>query len=345
MKSHAQVPEVPPAVKAGVRRDLARQLRVSPQSLEIIQARPQTYPDTCLGLKPPQTACAPVLVVGWRLTVTDGSQAWFYRTNDSGTILLVENLGQPFPLLPETIASGVIALAAERFDQAPETLEITAATPKIWSDGCLGLGGLNFLCTEQLTPGWEVVVESQLETMPQRWVYRTNQSGSLIEWDVAGSQVIGQLITPPTRIDPAQQPPGLEESAVFRMITSGGITNRTTTTILLANGQIQREISEPNGRQQTRILQQVKPEDVQIWQELLRQRRFNRFNTIYFTPGDAPATSTEIFLSSSEATTQFNDLEQYKLPADLLAILGAWEQLVQRGRLPRNVLPDAPLPR
>ncbi len=339
-----QESQVSNALLNRVKQDLARQLKISPQRLNVLQATPQTWPDSCLGIPNTQKTCNPLMVVGWRITVGDGQKQWFYRTNETGQLLALENLKQPVPLLPQAIATAVLTAAAAQFNQAPDTLFIAAATPKVWSDGCLGLGGLNLLCTEQLTPGWEITVQSRLEVMPQRWVYRTNQLGTLITWDAAGSQIIGQLITPPARIPPADLPPALTDTQLFRVITMGGLSQRTVTTTLLADGQIMREITDPRGRDQTTRLRQITPEQLALWQELLRQRRFNRFDLYQFGSPTPTTPSSRVFLSNPEATTEFSDLEQYKLPADLMAIFKAWETLIQRGRLPKNVLPDAPLP-
>ncbi|AFY60996.1 hypothetical protein Syn6312_1852 [Synechococcus sp. PCC 6312] len=336
---------LPVAVGARVTKDLARQLKVSPQRLKILAATPQTWPDTCLGIpKATPQACSPLLVVGWRVSVSDGQKQWFYRTNDSGQLIVLENLQSPVPLLPQAIANGILERTAQDFNQAPNTLMITAASPKIWSDGCLGLGGLNLLCAEKLTPGWEVAVQSRLETIPQRWLYRTNQAGTVIVWDAAGSQVIGQLVQPPSKIDPTDLPPELSDGQLFRMISSGGISARQTVTWLLADGQIVQESRDPQGRTETKPLRQISPEQVALWQELLRQRRFNRFNTYKFPPQPEAQAFMTIFLSNSQSTTEFTDIDQYKLPSDLLAILKAWEKLVSQGRLPASVLPDARLP-
>lgn len=341
----AQENGLPTGVATRVTQDLARQLKVSPQSLNVLTATPQTWPDTCLGIpKATPQACQPFMVVGWRVTVSDGQQLWFYRTNDSGQLMVLENLKSPFPLLPQALANVILERAATDFNQDPATLMITAANPQIWSDGCLGLGGLNLLCAETLTPGWEVAVQSRLEPVPQRWLYRTNQAGTVTLWDAAGSQVIGQLVQPPSKIDPADLPPALTDEQLFRVIRQGGISERQSVTWLQADGQILQERTDPQGRTDTKNLRQISLEQVAIWQELLRQRRFERFNTYKFPPQpEAPAFMT-IFLSSPQSTTEFTDLDQYKLPSDLLAILQAWDTLVSKGRLPASVLPDAPLP-
>lgn len=338
--------DLPAGVATRVTRDLARQLKVSPQSLTVLAATPQTWPDTCLGIPQSSTsqACQPLMVVGWRITLSDGQQQWFYRTNDSGQLAVLENLKSPVPLLPQAIANTILEQAAQDFNQDPSSLVITAANPKIWSDGCLGLGGLNLLCAEILTPGWEVAVQSRLETVPQRWLFRTNQAGTVILWDVAGSQVIGQLVQPPSKIELANLPPELTESQVFRVIRTGGISTRQTITWLLADGQILQDSTDPQGRTETKQLRQISLDQVALWQELLRQRRFNRFNTYKFPAQPQTQAFMTIFLSSPQSTTEFTDLDQYKLPSDLFAILQAWETLVRKGRLPASVLPDVPLP-
>ncbi|MBW4551716.1 MAG: hypothetical protein KME35_11490 [Aphanocapsa sp. GSE-SYN-MK-11-07L] len=326
----AQAPtaQLPPKLAQIIRQDLAQKTNLAIAKLKIISASRQTWPNGCLGLPTAQESCSQALVQGWQVKASDGAQVWTYRTNGSGTQLRLENLQSPQVFLPAGIVEQVLADAAARSDLEPSQLKISKAEPKIWSDGCLGLGGLNALCTEALVPGWQVVAQSDR----QRWVYRTNQSGSQVMLDQAGSQVVGQLIQPPQTIPPAELPPPLGTDSVFRLISYSGVNNRSTQTVLMADGRVL--ITKPNiqGVMETRPGRQVNPEMVSKFQQLLQEKRFARFNQLdYPAPVEAPAYAT-ITLSTPDATLRFADIQQSQLSADVQDTLKAWNALLRRGK-------------
>jgi hypothetical protein len=320
--------QLPPKVVAAIRQDLAPKAKVAIAKLKIVSASRQTWPNGCLGLPKPQASCSQGLVQGWQVKISDGARVWTYRTNATGTQLRLENLQSPQVFLPAGIVEQVLADAAARSDLEASQLKISKAEPKVWSDSCLGLGGLNALCTEALVPGWQVVAQSDR----QRWVYRANQSGSQVMLDQAGSQVVGQLIQPPQTIPAAELPPPVATDSVFRLISSGGINNRTTETVLMTDGRIL--MTKPNiqGVVETRPGRQVKPEMVTKFQQLLAAKRFARFNQLdYPAPAGAPAYTT-IVLSTPDATVRFADIQQPQLSADVQDTLKAWNALLRRGK-------------
>ncbi len=320
--------QLPPKVAQVIRQDLAQKAKVASAKLKIVSASRQTWPNACLGLPTAQESCSQGLIQGWQVKISDGARVWTYRTNGNGTKLRLENLQSPQVFLPGGIVEQVLADAAARSDLDPSQLKISKAEPKVWSDSCLGLGGLNALCQEVLVPGWQVVAQSDR----QRWVYRTNQSGSQIVLDQAGSQVVGQLIQPPQTIPTAELPPPLGADSVFRLISSGGINNRATETILMTDGRVL--ITKPNiqGVVETRPGRQIKPEIVNKFQQLLIEKRFARFNQLdYPAPAGAPAYTT-IVMSMPNATMRFADIQQSQLSADVQDTLKAWNSLLRRGK-------------
>ncbi|MEM9904855.1 MAG: hypothetical protein AAF921_07515 [Cyanobacteria bacterium P01_D01_bin.44] len=52
--------------------------------LTLKSTRPESWPDSCLGLASPDELCAQMITPGWEVTVTDGQTVWTYRTNDLG---------------------------------------------------------------------------------------------------------------------------------------------------------------------------------------------------------------------------------------------------------------------
>jgi myo-inositol-hexaphosphate 3-phosphohydrolase len=78
--------------------------------------------------------------------------------------------------LPDSVASAVIEEVSSSLNQSPDDFEILEATEQTWPNGCLGLPGLDEVCTQALVPGWQVKVTDKQQT----WVYRTDDDGSSI---------------------------------------------------------------------------------------------------------------------------------------------------------------------
>ncbi|RPH89055.1 MAG: hypothetical protein EHM73_09575 [Chroococcales cyanobacterium metabat2.561] len=53
-------------------------------------------------------------------------------------------------------------------------LQIQAAQPQTWPDGCLGLAKPGEFCTQALVEGWRIILTDNQKT----WVYRTDSSGA-----------------------------------------------------------------------------------------------------------------------------------------------------------------------
>ena len=78
---------LPDAVEAAVRKDLARRTQISPEQFKLQSARRETWPDGCLGLGKPEELCTQSLVSGWLVQMAYHHQVWVYRTNQTGTNL------------------------------------------------------------------------------------------------------------------------------------------------------------------------------------------------------------------------------------------------------------------
>ena len=98
-------------------------------------------------------------------------------------------LGSTLILLPKVAASGspqsqsnqlspqlanaVLQDLSHKVNIPVVKLKITSYTPKIWSDGCLGLPQPDEFCTQALVHGWHITLSDGRQT----WVYRTDQVG------------------------------------------------------------------------------------------------------------------------------------------------------------------------
>lgn len=85
--------------------------------------------------------------------------------------------------LSAVVGSAVLHHAAQHSRLPPEAFQVIEAQPQTWSDKCLGLGDSGGSCTQMPVPGWHVAVASG----QQRWIYRTDSTGSVIKLE--GSNV------------------------------------------------------------------------------------------------------------------------------------------------------------
>lgn len=179
---------LPPTVDKKIRETVAQESGVITQDLKIVEARQQTWPDTCLGLATTDEICGQMLVSGWRVVVSDGRQTWVYRTDAQGRIIRLESQSHSLNL-PSSVLESVFEDILQRSGLSASQLTLEAVEAQIWPDGCLGLVQPGMLCTQGLVAGWRVIVGHE----NQRWVYRTSQTGSSIQFDQPASSIIPSL--------------------------------------------------------------------------------------------------------------------------------------------------------
>lgn len=83
-------PTLPPEVQSAVFEDTVKRTSKTVDALRVVEAEPQNWTDGCLGLAKPEEICTQAIVPGWRAIVTDGSREWTYRTNNSGSLVKLE---------------------------------------------------------------------------------------------------------------------------------------------------------------------------------------------------------------------------------------------------------------
>jgi hypothetical protein len=82
---NSETNNLPETIKIAVFRDIYRVTGVKYSDLRIIQAQQQIWSNGCLGLTA-KGICTQAQVPGWQVVVTNQTQVWVYRTNESGTI-------------------------------------------------------------------------------------------------------------------------------------------------------------------------------------------------------------------------------------------------------------------
>jgi hypothetical protein len=164
----------------------------------------------------------------------------------------------------------------------------------------------------------------------QSFVYRTDESGSLIKLEGGAAQGSGaaQGNSSAVKIPQSELPPPLSEDVVFRVITSGGITGRTFETRLLKDGTVIRDVAQPDNLAMPAKTHKISREQLQQFQQLLEQQRFSQFNQLSYQAPNGAADYLTITLTSKAGTTRYADMGQNRLPEPLQAVIQAWKQIV-----------------
>ncbi len=90
--SLAQRRPLPRLVKRSVRLDAARRSGQNLEAQQVTDYKAEVWPNGCLGLGDIEEVCSQSLVSGWRVTVTNDTQTWVYRSNASGRIVRLESV-------------------------------------------------------------------------------------------------------------------------------------------------------------------------------------------------------------------------------------------------------------
>ena len=228
--------------------------------------------------------------------------------------------------LPEAVGNAVLEAIQDQFGVNVSANDIIQAEPRIWSDGCLGLGPVGEICSEVFVRGWQVTVRYQR----QHWVYRTNRSGQLVKWDQASTELGKLLSLQSVSLPPELSLPRFPQKTVFRSISTGSIAGKPQTTVLLKDGRIVRFPGTEELPKDVQSLRQVSKAEVKQFKQLLHQHHFGQFHLLCYLPPEGAADFLTVILSSKNVTMCTTDLNLPQHPEDLKAILQAWEQLTTR---------------
>ncbi len=310
---------LPEPLAEAVRRESARQLKRSPQSLRITAFSRETWPDTCLGLKR-NDVCTAVITPGWRLELTDGNQSWFYRTDDGGLAIRPERFDS-MGSLPKQLQDQVLAAAVRQTGAAIAQLTVSTSRPQMW-DSCLGVANPRESCNPVEIPGWQVIVSSP----QQYWVFHTDQKGAQIRLNPVTSgrgNAIPNFLGAETN-----WPPVNENSAiVFQSIQTGGIAGKTYQLVLQGDGQLLRINIIGNSYTPAKRIALLSPQQVKQFRQLLDQQEFTDFKEFSYPPIPGAADYFTILLQSQQTKIQYSDIQHSQLPPALQRIVQAWNTL------------------
>ncbi|AFZ00513.1 hypothetical protein [Calothrix sp. PCC 6303] len=184
---------LPRQVTNAIFKDISRQQGILPNNLDITEYTQKNWRNGCLELPKSGELCTQALIPGWRVVATDGKQNWVYHSNNNGRSLRLasstnSNNGGKVQNLPQSVKNAVFKAATKHLGILPTNVDIIQSESQSWSDGCLGLGDINEICSQAIVPGWRVVVGSQEEAL----VYHVNGTGSVLRLNEGESQIRGK---------------------------------------------------------------------------------------------------------------------------------------------------------
>ena len=158
-------------------------------------------------------------------------------------------------LLPEAITDAVFKEVSQQSGMPASQLRIVEVARQTWSDGCLGLGGSDTLCTQSLVPGWQVTVASS----EQQWVYRTNESGSLVKLDEMASQSVGNTTAQLMRQQVTSRTTQTTQSVTSRQSTQAATATSSSERLATQASQVNlhREQQSTTLNRQTQVSQNI----------------------------------------------------------------------------------------
>lgn len=164
------VPVIPDEAKemAGlVQQDLAEQLNISEDKIQVVRVTEMEWPDSSLGCPKPGMAYLDVITPGYEIVLKAADQEYTYHTGPDSFVLCQDGFDdeEGDEVVPQPGTEELVKAAKEdlskRLGIAQEEITLQAATSVEWRDGSLGCPepGTNYLTV--VTPGYLVELEAQ----------------------------------------------------------------------------------------------------------------------------------------------------------------------------------------
>jgi hypothetical protein len=310
------VKPTPNFVIQSIRQAVKQQFGIA--QITVVSLTEQNWPDGCLGLPKGQEACTQVIVPGWRVEVTDNLQTWFYRSDDTGKTLRLENPDRP--VLSQPVARKLIQKVAQENHFLSKKLRITEVKEQVY-DSCLSIYRPNQACTKIGISGWQAIITSPNQT----FIYHLSKNATRIAQNTIASgaqRAIRVSFTTPGENS------RLAANEVFRSSSSGDFAGRTVSTVLTQDGKITQYQSSPTARFAPVVIKTLSPNQLNVFKKMLDNRQFPNLNGLsYLTVATVADYPTTVYQSQSTAI-QFIDLEKKNLPRSLQQVIMNWQFLI-----------------
>ena len=218
--------------------------------------------------------------------------------------------------LPDAVAQAVLQDASKQLNVPARQLRIVRSEARQWPNSCLGLPQTDRGCAQAIVPGWRVMVEGAQQGL----IYRTNESGSLVMLENTGTIGNATGVSIPSN----ELPPPLAKDAVFRVISTGGITGRMEETTLMNNGQMIKKVGSMAPE-----ITSVSPQRLEQFKRLLSIQPMAQYNGLSYPAPQGAADYMNLTLTSQYGTVRFADMAQDQLPKPLQVVMLMWNVMAQ----------------
>ncbi|WP_374939403.1 hypothetical protein [Tolypothrix sp. FACHB-123] len=202
-------------------------------------------------------------------------------------------------------------------------LNIVAYKQKKFAQGCEQSTFPN-PCDRILVSGWEVFVRGSNRIRP--WVFLSDESGKQVQLANSNQPNGNTSAIAPVSIPENELPSSLDRNVVFRQISSGGLAGTSYETVLLNDGRLIRvRVGASNDSERT--VRRVSLQEVQRFQQLLRNKKFAEFKNLSYPAPSGAADYVTYTLTSPEGTVKYNNISLYQLPQNLRLVLKGWTNL------------------
>ncbi len=158
----------PPGVTAA-QQILAATLGLPVEAVTVVRVEPVDWPDGCLGLGGVDELCSEAIVPGYAVTLLAIDQVYDYRTDQIGSIIRPQAAA-----MQSAVMAARQALAGKLGLSSPAEALVVEAQEVEWSSSCLGLPPLEGECSDEVTPGYRIVLVAN----GLRYTYHANLDGS-----------------------------------------------------------------------------------------------------------------------------------------------------------------------
>ncbi len=170
--SEESLPGSPAAFPPGVvaaQQILADTLGLPLEAVTVVRVEPSDWPDGCLGLGGAEEACSEAIVPGYAVTLQAVDQLYEYRTDQIGAIIRTQ-----VAAMQSAAMAARQALAGKLGLSSPAEALVVEAQQVEWSSTCLGLPPSQGECSDEVTPGYRIVLAAK----GLHYTYHANADGS-----------------------------------------------------------------------------------------------------------------------------------------------------------------------
>lgn len=144
---------------------LAKKLGIPTEQIKVGAVEQVQWPDACLGAAAPDELCAQVVTNGYKVNLEANGNPYEVHTNSNGSaVRVVEATISKGGVEPGGASSAAVTAAvtllAQQLGVPASQVTVVSAEAVEWPNGCLGVLMPGRMCTQVITPGYRVVLES-----------------------------------------------------------------------------------------------------------------------------------------------------------------------------------------